>query len=147
MSFCLPYPPDSDGIVPPIEIPYVAKYSYDTSIPNLFENFPRECGFDSYDRSADELAALMQSWLFFGLISEVCGKDIDHATLIRTRFQEGQTIRFVDSRLDSILDALITDRLVSLGNISKHRTDSIWLTIMRWIQFAEERAFIFENVR
>ena len=146
--FCLPYPPDSVGIIPPIEVPYVAKYNYDFSLPNLFENFARECRFDSYnDRHPDELASLMQSWLFFGLISEIVGQHVDHEFIVRSRGQiSGQETRFIDSRLDEVLDHRITDRFMSLRAKPKDQRAIIWSEIRERIRSAKKHALVFEKV-
>lgn len=146
--FCLPYPPDSEGIIPPIEVPYVAKYNYDISLPNLFENFARECGFDSYnDRHPDELASLMQSWLFFGLISDIVGRHVDHELIFRSRSNHSsQETHFIDSRLDGALDHLVTDRFVSLRANPERQRAIIWSHIRERIESAAKKALEFERV-
>lgn len=147
MSFCLPYPPDSEGIILPIEVPYVAVYSYDISLPHLFENFAREHHFEDYDRSSDDLAALMQSWLFFGLLSEVCGMDIDHNFFVRSRTQAGKELRFIDSRLDDVLDQFVTARFASLAEQEWRQAEDVWEIIESRIRSAENKASTFERVR
>lgn len=145
MGFCIPYPQGSESVLP-IEVPYVAEYPYDTSLPNLFENFAHEHRFDSYDRPPDELAALMQSWLFFGLISEMCGRDIDHILFVRTRVHAGKEFRFIDSRLDEVLQELVINRFDAVVKQPKHRADSTWSALRRVIQSAERNAWVFDNV-
>ncbi|KAL8937997.1 MAG: hypothetical protein Q9211_003412 [Gyalolechia sp. 1 TL-2023] len=143
--FCFPYPPDSEGVVPPIEVPYVAKYSYDVSLPNLFENFARECQFDNYDeKDPNELASLMQSWLFFGLISEIAGRSIDHEVFVRSRSSSGggQTL-FIDARLDGVLDGIVTDRLLSLQEKPK---SIFWAKLRERIHWAGEKTLEFEKI-
>ena len=49
-----------------------------------FRLFPRERGFRSHgrwtlDRPESEIADFVQSWLYFGLISELCGEELDLA--------------------------------------------------------------------
>ena len=73
----VPKPPGS--YIAPIEVPLLAKLKYDF---DGFDSFPYRHGFikdgklDRF-RSLDELTALMQSWLYFGLISEYIGKPIN----------------------------------------------------------------------
>ncbi|KAL9030748.1 MAG: hypothetical protein Q9196_001152 [Gyalolechia fulgens] len=145
--FCFPYPPDSEGVVPPIEVPYVAKYSYDVSLPNLFENFARECQFDNYDeKHPNELASLMQSWLFFGLISEIAGRSIDHEVFVRSRSSSGggQTL-FIDARLYGVLDGIVTDRLLSLQEKPKYQRAIVWAKLREQIHRAGKKTLEFEK--
>lgn len=146
--FCLPYPPDSIGLNPPIEVPYVARYDYDVSLPNLFENFARECRFDSYDNvHPDEMASLMQSWLVFGLISEIVGKHVDHEVFVRSRTNsDGQANQFIDSRIDEALEHLVMDRFVSLISKSTSQRELFWSKIKELITSAGEKALVFEKV-
>jgi len=74
--YLLPYPQDPG--LPPVEIPYVATfdYAFDNSVYDYFDNFAVQCGFGNVglagfsqagglqERSLEELASLMQSWLF-----------------------------------------------------------------------------------
>lgn len=144
--FCLPYPKDSLGVIAPIEVPYVAKFEYDISIPGNFANFARACHFDSYDRPAEDLASLMQSWLFFGLISEVVGRQVDHECLIRSRLNGQDEVRFIDSRLDEALNTLFSERLRSLQEKEEEHRLFIWSSIRKHILMAEKKAVRFEKV-
>ncbi|KAL8792053.1 MAG: hypothetical protein Q9195_005394 [Heterodermia aff. obscurata] len=145
--FCLPYPPNSTSFNPPIEVPYVAKYEYDVSLPNLFENFARECRFDGYDNvHPDQIASLMQSWLVFGLISEIVGKRVDHEVFVRSRTNsDGQTSQFIDSRLDGALEHLVTDRFLSLRTKSQTQREIVWSKTKELITSAGEKALVFEK--
>ena len=145
--FCLPYPKDSEGVIAPIEIPYVANFEYDISTPGIFANFARERGFHSYNRPTDELASLMQSWLFFGLISEMVGRHVDHEVFVRSRHDGGNGDRFIDSRLDGQLDTLFSERLVSLRGKEKEHRNYVWSTMRERIAMADEKASEFEKVR
>ena len=146
--FCIPYPPDSDGVIPPIEVPYVAQYTYDVSIPNLFANFAHECRFDSYnERHPDELASLMQSWLFFGLLAEILGRNLDHLTIVRSRSNcSGQDTQFIDTRLDQVIHDLVTDRFVSLEALPGDQAVYISSKIKERIDLAAKKALDFEKV-
>ncbi|KAM7192037.1 hypothetical protein V8F20_009013 [Naviculisporaceae sp. PSN 640] len=73
----LPHPKVGSGGVGPLEIPFVADTPYGGS---SFWDFPQGHGFG--DRwitlPATRLAALAQSWLFFGTISEFLGRQLDY---------------------------------------------------------------------
>lgn len=73
----LPHPKFGSGGVEPLEIPCVADAPYSGSD---FWDFPQTHGFG--DRwitlPATRLAALAQSWLFFGTISEFLGRQVDY---------------------------------------------------------------------
>jgi hypothetical protein len=144
--FCLPYPQSSEGVIEPIEIPYVANFDYDISIPGNFYNFVRKCRFNSYDRNPDELASLMQSWLFFGLISEVVGRQVDHDFVVRSRYNGEDEVRFIDSRLDGALADIVTERFRSLRQKGQDHRTLIWSTIEKMIKVADARALEFEKV-
>jgi hypothetical protein len=109
MSNIYPYPDDSS--LPPISAPYIAKYSFDLTVPNGFQNFALRYGFMptlgilDRPRSPEDLAALMQSWLFFGLIDEMVGHSIDHSTfLIKAMDKQGSTSLVVDLGLPVYLN-------------------------------------------
>ncbi|KAL9080502.1 MAG: hypothetical protein Q9157_000736 [Trypethelium eluteriae] len=80
MSFVLPYPIGSDK--EPIIVPYLVKEPYDYTNAYGYRNFPAKCGISvvngHFDPTIphDDLAALMQSWLYFGLIDEVLQKKV-----------------------------------------------------------------------
>jgi hypothetical protein len=109
MSVIYPYPDNSE--LAPLFAPYIARYSFDHTVPDGFENFARRYGFmptpDRLDtsRSLDDLAALMQSWLFFGLIDQLVGSSVDHSSLLtRATDAQGSTVFMVDLRLHAHLD-------------------------------------------
>ena len=64
-----------------LAVPYEPEFHYDGPRPNhSFENFPARVGFSSVNpdgsdldlnnRAGREVASLVQSWLFFGLLAE-----------------------------------------------------------------------------
>ena len=62
----------------PMEVPLLQTMQYDFL---GFEGFPKRQGFDlkessAIHRPAKQIAGLMQSWLFFGLLSELSGRPI-----------------------------------------------------------------------
>ena len=72
-----------------IEVPLVEYIPYDFL---GYDNFPRRNGFDIYDghtRTIEpaRLASIIQSWLYFGLLSEVTGETIplEHFTKVSNR--------------------------------------------------------------
>lgn len=146
MLFCLPYPEDAGDVVLPTEVPYVAQFEYDIALPGIFERFAHENGFGDYDRPAEELASLMQSWLFFGLISEVVGRSVDHEVFVRSRGSDENTTRFIDLRLDAQLDTLLADRRTSLETKSLEHRRYISSSIRQAILTADVKAADFEKV-
>jgi hypothetical protein len=111
-----------------------------------FNNFARKCRFNSYDRDPDELASLMQPWLFFGLISEVVGCQVDHDFVVRSRYNGEDEVRFIDSRLDGALADIVTERFRSLRHKGRDHRTLIWSTIEKMIKVADARALEFEKV-
>jgi len=77
----LAYP--SDPVHPLVKVPYHGKYKYDGG---SFTDFPDRCGFDKSqfwyagDWSIvpkEEQDSFFQAWLFFGVLSDVVGADLD----------------------------------------------------------------------
>jgi hypothetical protein len=146
IMYCLPYPQDSDGIVAPVEVPYVAKFDYDISIPGNFKNFPKQCGFESWDRPPEDLASLMQSWLYFGLISEVLGQSVEPTSFVHVRRGFDGEVRYIDPKLKYQLHALFSDRCQSLYQKDEAQANFIWSKIRESITFAEEQTLGFEKI-
>src|SRR3954447_21378283 len=73
------------------KVPFVARpeYEYYGNGIEDFKAFPQLHGFnydesdDLNDRSAEENAAFLQSWLFFGLISEILQTKVDQSLFLR----------------------------------------------------------------
>lgn len=77
----LAYP--SDPVHPLVRVPYHGKYRYDSG---SFTDFPDRCGFDKSqfwyagDWSIipkEDQDSFFQAWLFFGVLSDVIGADLD----------------------------------------------------------------------
>jgi len=93
--YCFPYPRASD--VAPLRAPYIASSTYLFTDPDNFGDFLSTAStaevkyLSSLDRSLHAspprrscLAAIAQSWLFFGLASEALGRDIEHREFLDT---------------------------------------------------------------
>jgi hypothetical protein len=76
--------------LPPIEVPYVATFTYDFG---GFEGFPDRLGFvkdgklDLETRSIDDCASLLQSWLYFGVICEFAEGPIEVSKFVHPSLQ------------------------------------------------------------
>ena len=77
MPGLFPFPDDLTQ--PPVQVPYVATfdYEYENTIQGYFDNFAVHCGFGNFgvigfttledtscENTTEELASLLQSWLF-----------------------------------------------------------------------------------
>jgi hypothetical protein len=90
-----------------MEAPCLATYSYSTSRPRAFQTFPIFCGFSltdelgaiDFDRPLTELTSLLQSWLYFGLMSECLGYDIDSQTFVKRSADSLQRAACIDIRV------------------------------------------------
>ena len=75
MEHVLPYPSDSD--IRPLTVPHIAYPRYDRTVLGSFRQFPARCGFRApngalnVDRSHEDLAEFLQSWLYFGTLEEI----------------------------------------------------------------------------
>jgi hypothetical protein len=95
------------GGLDPIDVPYVSTLAFDNED---FETFPTRAGFPPVDDhngwldiGSDQIASLLQTWLYFGLIAAVLDRDISHADFVLERGL--QTPRLVSSlALISLLD-------------------------------------------
>lgn len=115
--------PRAFGSTAPIQIPLVTQITHQSAAGPFIE-FPKQLGFDfTEDRtecvdigshSAQEVTILLQSWLFFGLLSEFLGIQIDVQAFVSTQHEaEGQ---FLDC---SILEQLLIewkDRLQAMSH-------------------------------
>lgn len=78
----LPRPPDSN--IPHIEVPYITSLQYDFL---GFKGFPARHGYTrdgalNDQLPVEELAALLQSWLYFGLVAEFTGRVVRQEDLV-----------------------------------------------------------------
>jgi hypothetical protein len=81
----IPYPPDS--ILSPVRVPYLGIYEYDHLD---YASFPQRKGIAKegtldidLGRPSQDVAGFAQSWLFFGLISELLGQTFDTRIFVR----------------------------------------------------------------
>jgi hypothetical protein len=143
--YCLPYPEDTD--IPPIEVPLMDTFDYDPLIADNFENFPQRCGFADYDGPLSELACLMQSWLFFGLIAEVLGQRIDVIDFTKRPQHGDGSQSVIDIRLDGCLSNRWGKRLRDIMNMDEARAYAIQESILRKIDITKEHCQAFERVQ
>ena len=100
-----PYPRHLN--IPPIEVPYLPGFEFDHLD---FLTFPERLGFAKdgvldIERPCRQLAAMAQSWLYFGLIDIFTGQRLDKSTFIRQKSSLDSSRSVVDSTaLDGILE-------------------------------------------
>lgn len=86
-------------------VPLVAIFTYDFL---GFEDFPSRCGFSKdgqldLEHSSDDLTSMLQSWLYFGLLSEFLGRTITPADcVLEDDVQKPQTLN--STALSGLLD-------------------------------------------
>jgi hypothetical protein len=152
MSYIFPYPEDSD--LPSITVPYYTSPKYDRTAPDAFRQFGQRHGMSPLeqptsphgDNDLEVSAALMQAWLFFGLMDEVLGFEID-----RTRFfvdtQGGNTeIRRIDIRISSYLEEQLENSDKEFEERRHHVQDTRLRRINASISNAVERCRQFEKI-
>lgn len=81
----LPYP--DDAVYPQIQIPYLAPEAVAVYHGDNFVNFPVQAGWkegdgDWFDCEPSIAAARAQSWLFFGLLTEVVGPALSETSFV-----------------------------------------------------------------
>jgi hypothetical protein len=88
------------GGLDPIQVPYVSTLAFDYED---FETFPVRAGFaraDDHDGwqdiGSDQMASLLQTWLYFGLIAAFLNRHISHADFVLEE-KGSQTPRLVSS--------------------------------------------------
>lgn len=147
MEFLFPYPKGSD--TPPITVPFFESPTYDHTAPEAFRRFPSRNGYTTLghstnlndDQNSQNLAALMQSWLNFGLLDEIFGHHVDRISLTSTTTDQASSInarRIIDIRIKSDL----AERLKMLEETIATQVDSVRLR--RWEQISEDIGFAAE---
>ncbi|KAH8805251.1 hypothetical protein F5884DRAFT_885368 [Xylogone sp. PMI_703] len=110
----IPKPPQY--IAASIDVPLVALIPYDFDTKD-FSRFPERHGFLDKDgnldlnRSVTEVASLLQSWLYFGLLAEFAGRSID----VNSFRRDIETGPLVDS---AAIETLAQQRAASLNDLS-----------------------------
>ncbi|KAF2499922.1 hypothetical protein BU16DRAFT_534567 [Lophium mytilinum] len=125
----MPQPPG--GVLAPIEVP-LAESIVPYERLGTFALFPTHCGFaiergqvDFQCDNTQKVASLLQSWLYFGLISEFLGYTFDHREFTKQKsLPDGSTVTIVETkRLWS------PSLLAGLNMSSSDRTWRFWLTL------------------
>lgn len=75
--------------IPRVEVPYLPGFEFDHQ---NFSTFPERLGFAKdgvldIERPCRQLAAMAQSWLYFGLIDIFTGQRLDKSTFILSKEQ------------------------------------------------------------
>jgi hypothetical protein len=99
----------SEERMSPIEVPYVATFTYDFGD---FEGFPNRLGFvkdgqlDLETRSIDDCASLLQSWLYFGVICEFTERPIEVPKFVHPSLQDegSEVLRWNPCGHEAIVD-------------------------------------------
>ncbi|KAE9373224.1 hypothetical protein N431DRAFT_482315 [Stipitochalara longipes BDJ] len=128
--------------LPPIEVPYVATFTYDFE---GFEGFPDRLGFvkdgqlDLETRSIDEFASLLQSWLYFGVICEFIERPIEVSKFVYPSLQEEgrEVLRWSPCGYEAIFDWGTRMNLLD-GRSSRAVSDRINSVLHRAAFFALE---------
>jgi hypothetical protein len=146
MGFVYPYPEDSD--VDPIVVPYYPSPQYDHTAPEAFPKFPQRNGFTASqdsskldtNRSPDQLAALMQSWLYFGLIDEILGSHTNRSAFFvcaETLKSQQLACDSIDIRVHNFLD----EQLALYQELENERKKTIQETRSEYIHRCLSHAF------
>lgn len=125
----IPRPPGA--VIEPIDVPLLATIiPYDDQDLGNFEKFPKRHGFlldnGRFDpeKSIEEYASLLQSWLYFGLIAEFVGHLVNHLDFLNLKeLPSGQIMEILSAvaPLETIL------RLVKLKPQKKRK--ELWLLL------------------
>jgi len=100
-----PYPNHLN--IPPVEVPHLTGFEFDQLD---FSTFPDRLGFTrdgvlDVGRPCEQLAAMAQSWLYFGLIDIFTGQRHDKTAFIRQEGSTGSIRSVIDSKaLDDMLE-------------------------------------------
>jgi len=95
----IPRPKNTDS--DPFKVPLLASIKYDGQGFESFEAFPIVHNFD-FQRDDPRhywIASFVQSWLYFGLLSEFTQTPIDRSMFVRAETEDGTIRRFVSSTL------------------------------------------------
>ena len=97
-------PKPLNSIIAPLDVPVAEITPYELE---TWENFPSQLGFtqnnglpDIQERSISDVASLLQSWLYFGLLAEFLGHPINHVDFVTQKtYRDGSTIELVSMAL------------------------------------------------
>lgn len=132
-------PQPLSSVTPPIIVPLAAIIPYELG---SFEDFPRRYGFaeeggrlDLNTRTVPEVATVLQSWLYFGLLSEFLGRSVESQEL-------AQKATLPDG---SIIDRVSTNQLSDLFQKSvldlKGRKGELWSLL----EFANDQSRLVDT--
>lgn len=154
MAFVFPYPEDSDA--PPIVVPYYSSPKYDHTAPNSFANFAQRNGFTLSMSSSDldvtrdpaDFAALMQSWLYFGLIDEILGCYVDRTQFLINPGRDGpeSVSGVIDIRINIYLNKLLHDYRKAEDDRPFFIQETRLYRIRRHLSCAFEKCTEFEKI-
>ncbi|TDZ28929.1 hypothetical protein C8035_v003896 [Colletotrichum spinosum] len=91
----LPYPPNT--VVPPISVPYLPGYQLDDGD---FGTFPERHGLTTSDVSKTvnhQHAALVQEWLFFGMIDKLTDEPLPRSSFVRQGMVDDEPRDIIDA--------------------------------------------------
>lgn len=127
-----------------IEVPLLNIIPYDLL---GFSSFPHRHGFakngklDLDDHSEDDLASLLQSWLYFGLLAELTGQPVDLSIFSRPHDQN-ETRILVDSRA---LETVLSKRHSFFESLSKDEKKMATRNFFGCIKTALDCSEIFDS--
>ena len=131
---------------PPIEIPLMEVIPYDFQ---GFTSFPTRHGFTTesnklqLSRPSNEIASMLQSWLYFGLLAEFIGYPLCIQHFVRSR-RAGDTSDFISS---AILEELLRDwdeRRNSIKRANRPSYKELKRHIQSHIELAASKVFELE---
>ena len=145
MDGFLPIPPKSS----PVEVPILVDLEYDPVVTD-FRSFPYSC--PEYARhngqpldlrllrrlSVNNCTALLQKWLFFGLISECLGCRIKTATFSTPGKQHPAVLAIECNYLHNALRARQKE--------AKRQPESKHLAVIECLEFAKEQSELFDSL-
>ena len=145
MTFCLPYPPDSEGIAPFLRFLTLQ----DTHTISHYLICSKTL-LESIDFTA--MIDLQMNWQLscnrgYSLASYlICGQHVDHGFFVRSRVHQGKKYHFIDSRLDKSLKGLVSTWLRTLSNQSDSVAKNSLSTVAQLVRSAEKKALFFDNM-
>lgn len=136
MAFIIPYPLDTD--IQPLSIQYPISHPnsnfpcYDISLADAFEEYPRRCKFGSakdlnLNRDEVDVAAFMQSWLFYGILKEILNDKDERGKIIDPWLDRlGGTVDIqIDASLEEHLLGQTKKRLEACRNLLR-KVERYW---------------------
>lgn len=130
---------------PPLQVPHIAETTYDFS---GFETFPQRQGFvrDGHldaTRPSIELASLMQSWLYFGLLSEILGRPVHSDDFVQSMPPDHA---YPEVLCSSKLPLLFDEWQVRLRGLGVDKCDEELRSMTGTLKIAIEGSELFDEI-